>query len=116
MAYTRLIDLGSHRGIVRSRGRGAAAPCQPLPHGLSTCRRSCGSGQGFQVNAQRVQPLSEMVLGPLERDPVRLEAGVNTRVVDLDHEVAVVIVWDLREYCVEVDHAEARLGPEPLAR
>src|SRR5215211_1685584 len=57
-----------------------------------------------------------MVPGPLEGDPVRLEARVNTRVVDLDHEVAVVIVWDLREYCVEVDHSEARLSPEPLAR
>jgi hypothetical protein len=71
---------------------------------------------GIQVKPQRVQPPSEMVLGPLEGDPVRLEAGVNTRVVDLDHEVAVVIVRNLREYCVEIDHAEARLGPEPLAR
>ena len=34
--------------------------------------------------------------------------------VDLDHEVAVVIVGDLREYGLEVNHSEAGLGPEPL--
>ena len=45
---------------------------------------------------------------------MRLEAGLNTRVIDLDHEFAVVIVGNLREHCVEVDHSEARLGPEPL--
>jgi hypothetical protein len=45
---------------------------------------------------------------------VRLVLRLHARFVDLDHEVAVVARWERCEDCVEVDDAEAGLGPEPL--
>ena len=47
---------------------------------------------------------------------MRLELGVDTRLVDLDHEVAVVVVRQRRQHGVEIDDSEARLAPQPLGR
>jgi hypothetical protein len=41
LAYTRLMDLGSHCGLVRSLGHGAVAPCQLLPLGTCSLSRLC---------------------------------------------------------------------------
>ena len=47
---------------------------------------------------------------------MRLEPGVDARLVDLDHEVAVVVIGQRGQYGVEVDDSEARLAPQPLGR
>jgi hypothetical protein len=58
----------------------------------------------------------EVVPRPLVRDSMRLEPRVQAGLIDFDHEVAVVVVWQRRQHGVEVHYPESRLAPQALGR